>query len=64
MRKYNAFTFIYLSKAKWKCSKFLNFYDTRTMEGLKLYIFPDIDNVIMTIHFQKVLNTRWLNKCI
>ena len=34
------------------------------MEGLKLYIFPDIGSVIMTIHFQKVLKRKWLNKCI
>ena len=34
------------------------------MEGLKLYIFPDIGSVIMTIHFQKELKRKWLNKCI
>ena len=34
------------------------------MEGLMLYIFPDKGSVIMTIHFQKVLKRKWLNKCI
>ena len=34
------------------------------MEGLKLYIFPDIGSVIMTIHSQKELKRKWLNKCI
>ena len=29
------------------------------MEGLKLYIFPDIGSVIMTIHFQK--ESDWTN---
>ena len=28
------------------------------MEGLKLYIFPDIGSVIMTIHFQKELKKK------
>ena len=50
MRKYNVLIIHSM------CSKFLNLRGVRTMQGLKVFILPEICSVIMTIHLPKELN--------